>query len=656
MLEETTKYDPYTKPYAVQANVIDHLKGWIAKPGGMAVGLRLLPHLLTTGFTSSRVTPARPMEATITSGALPHTPTLAGIYRDALTIAEMLYDTSTDIVERTTIVKALDRLIEQLWHASITPELRQTIVNVCNGLADTLERWAADPCAPLPVLEEMYEWAYRAHELGTLPESRLDILLHLPQTNDAFEAYLRLTRFPARYRRDKTFEEIEREQEEWLQQAAGQIAPATVDAWLETLRRIIDEYGRTHDHLPIGRFQALIEAVIARDPSLGRAVVDRLAVHDNSLGLMLAVPLVALRKVDPEGFRMYADRWLTDGRTDLLRHIAEAMAWSMPWGTIQPDDHILVRALADLDDPVIDMAIIACLPAVGEQHGAEAVEVAKRIAGRGDQRSLAGLAAVLPTPHTRQYAGEQVIRNVPDDDYLALVRALESLDRLDYHVEWCLEHIAEIAPDAVIDFFERRMQREATAGPTFDPIPHTLPDSHLVERLHAGGHYADLLRRVRDLTLQGDQVVRWRARSLFGLLSPRRGHGSEIDDPIIVYTIASILREWIVPRDRKRLVAVARLLRDYAVTDMYLRLSRDIIAAARGDKDVEAEVMAALGTTGAQWGPLSDTFKRRADMVRQWQQDRDLYVRRFAGKVNKALLGYADEFDAATEDLLEEDL
>jgi len=41
-------------------------------------------------------------------------------------------------------------------------------------------------------------------------------------------------------------------------------------------------------------------------------------------------------------------------------------------------------------------------------------------------------------------------------------------------------------------------------------------------------------------------------------------------------------------------------------------------------------------------------------MVRQWEHDRDLYVRRCAGKLKKALLGHADQSDAATEDLLEE--
>ncbi len=328
----------------------------------------------------------------------------------------------------------------------------------------------------------------------------------------------------------------------------------------------------------------------------------------------------------------------------------------MPWGVIRPDDHDLVRALVEVDDPAIDLAVIASLPAVGEQDSAEAVELAKRIAGRGDQRSLGALASVLPTPHTRQYAGTQVIRNVPVDDYLTLVHALEGLDQLDYHVEWCLEHVAGIVPNAVIDFFEHRIVRASSAGPTVNPIPHTVADGQLVDHLQASGRYADVLRRVRDLTLQSGQMERWRARALFHLLSPRRDRAGGIDNPTIDDTIAGILREWIVSRDRERLIAVALLLREYAVTEMYLQLARDTIAAGRGDKGVEAEVMAAFGTTGAQWGPLSDTFRQRADMVRHWEQDGSLYVRLFAGKLTKMLLGHADQSDATTEDLLDETL
>ena len=277
VLEDTSTYDPYTKPYAWRATVVERLKDWIAEPNGRAVGLRLLPHLLTTGFTSSRMSPARPMEATITSGALPHTPTLVGIYRDALTIAATLYDSSADVAERTAIIKALGQLIGQLWHASVTPELRQTIADVCNGLVETFERWAMDSSVPLPALEEMYDWAHRARTLGILPESKLDALLHLPQANDTFDAYLQLMGFPMRYRRDKTFEDVEQEQEAWLQQAGGRITPATLDAWLEMVHRIIDEYGRSHDHLfIIGRIQALLEIATARDPSVGRACRFRL--------------------------------------------------------------------------------------------------------------------------------------------------------------------------------------------------------------------------------------------------------------------------------------------------------------------------------------------------------------------------------------------
>jgi len=656
MLEETSTYDPYAKLYVVQATVVEHLKEWIVEPNGRAIGLRLLPHLLTTGFTSSRVSPTRPMEARIISGALPHTPTLVGIYRDALITAETLYDTSADVAERTAIIKVFDRLIEQLWHASVTPELRRAVTDVCNSLVETFERWAIDPSVPLPAFEEMYEWAHRARTLGVLPESKLDVLLHLPQANGTFEVYLQLMGFPMRYRRDKTFKEIEQEQEAWLQQTGGQITPVTLDAWLEMLHRIIDEYGRSHDHLLIGRIQPLLEIATARDSTVGRAIVDRLAVGDDNLRPMLVVPLVALRKVSPNAFQSYADQWLADGRSEFSRHVAQALALTMPWGVIRSYDHDLACALVDIDDLAIDLAIIACLPAVGEQDGTEAVELAKRIAGRGDQRALGALTAVLPTPHTQQYAGTQVIRNIPVDDYLTLVRALEELDQLDYHVEWCLEHVADIAPDAVIDFFESRIQRANSAGPTFDPIPHTLADGHLVERLQDGGHYADLLRRVRDLTLQGSQMERWRASSLFHSLSPRRDRAGGMDDAMIDDTIVAILREWIIPPDRERLIAVARLLREYAVTDVYLQLARDTIAAARGDKEVEAEVMVALGTTGVQWGPLSDTFKQRADMVRQWEQDGNLYVRRFAGKLKKALLRHADQSDAATEDLLEENL
>lgn len=654
LLEETSTFDPFTKPYVVQATVIDHLQTWINEPGGIGVALRLLPRLLTTGFTSGRISPARPMEFTMTSGALPSSPTLTGIYRDAVEIAEALYEKTTSIAERTAIVAAFDQLLAQLWHASVTPELRQTLTDVCSDLVTLLERWAGDASVPLPVLEEMFEWAYRARQLGVLPEPRLNGLLHLPQKNATFNTYLQLMGFPARFRRDKTVEEVQQEQEAWLQQAAAQMTPVILDAWLDMVRRIVDEYSQAHDHLLIGRIQAVMEAAIARDSALGVAMVDHIVAQDDVLRPILAVPLAALRRTDPKSFQSYADRWLTEGRTDLLHHAAQALAWTMPSGGAYSDDHNLLSALVGLNDLSIDLAVVPCLPAMGEQHPVDAVRLARDITERGNPHALAVLAAILPTPHTNQYAGTQVLREVPDVDYLAIVGAMDALDDLDYHAEWCLEQVAGIDPDAVINFFERRIQRESVAGPAFHPIPHTLADSDLVERLRASGRYVEVLRRVRDLTMQGDQLARWRARELFDLLSPRRDLAVGTDEALTDESVALVLREWIKAGESEQLRAVALLLREYAVTDVYLRVARDIIVAARGSQDVESEVLAAMGTITGQMGPLGGTLRNRAEMIQVWETDSNRHVRRFASRLRRALLGHADQSDAATADLLED--
>jgi len=353
--------------YALVRSAARTMKTWVTMPGGVAVGLLLLPKVLTTSFMSSRLSPVHPMQATITSGALPYTPTLATIYHDALAIAVRLYDRATNAAERVTTVKAFDRLIEHLWHVSVTPDLRETIMNACDSLVDTLERWARDASTPCPVLEALYEWAYRACQLDVLSASRLDGVLCLPQTNKAFGVYLQLMSFPARYRRGTAVQEIEKEQHDWLRQTAEQITPATLDTWLEMLDRFIDEYSQTHDHLFIARIQALLELAIVRDPLFGDAIAHRLITQTSHGVVLVAMLLTVMRKATPNAFRACADYWCSDGRTDLLRCVAQAMAWTMPCGVIQPDDHILVRALADKNDPRIDRIITPCLPAVGEQ-------------------------------------------------------------------------------------------------------------------------------------------------------------------------------------------------------------------------------------------------------------------------------------------------
>ena len=121
---------------------------------------------------------------------------------------------------------------------------------------------------------------------------------------------------------------------------------------------------------------------------------------------------------------------------------------------------------------------------------------------------------------------KQVIRNVPDDDYLALVRALESLERLDYHVEWCLEHIADIGEERQFLFFEQRgeilsaaLERDARFHVPLQRAEIRLaavePGKHPPARAaQQGGVIADELQRAvgRRVVVDDDLVPDARAR------------------------------------------------------------------------------------------------------------------------------------------------
>lgn len=639
LLGRICTFDPFGKPYEVQAVCSERMERWARMPGGRQVVLALLPRLFTPWFESTRLAPGSHSQVVVTWGVLPAHPVLTAVYERALRLGHQLYASAASPSEQRAVVEVFTGYTDKLNSLAISgapvAERDQAMVQqMCRAIIAVLTGIMERPETSLPIMEMVYEWAHQVVRLQLLPREDLGILLDLPERILLFQTFVHLVGNPIRYTRRRKIEEVRAEQEQWLQGTAASITRDSIEGWLDIGERIVRECREAGRDMSFERIEHLFRLVAERSPQLGWHVVDEAT--GSALAPVIPAVLAGLLARDPDRFRVQVDAWLDHGDLDRHRLVAAVLART----DLQVGGLELVLRLVQAADTVVDLHLLRCLPRLGERHPDEAVSVLREIARRGDEGVLNEVAQVLPNPSTRQDAGVLSLRTVPPQAYLEIFSTFVRLSRFDDYVVWCLEEVSSLSPTFVVDFFEARI---AEGTRWVEAVP-ALPGASPLTALRGAPGYANLLRRVRDWTLRTEGNFAYHAPRLFALLS------GGIDD-----TSMEVLNEWLETGDIKRIRRVAWLIRECNGNARYMKLARLIIMAARGDEETEELVCSGIQyQDGATFGTMTQRVEGRIASLADWQVDDDPYVKGFARRAAATMREMAERVDASLGERLEE--
>ncbi|MDJ0537090.1 MAG: hypothetical protein QNJ70_32185 [Xenococcaceae cyanobacterium MO_207.B15] len=373
---------------------------------------------------------------------------------------------------------------------------------------------------------------------------------------------------------------------------------------------------------------------------LAEQLIDRVLNFDLKLKHHLGFLLAGIYSNNLEKGREYVNLWLKSDDPLLWQAIAISyrfIHWSEPE---RKEEWEVIRQLVAKKSKIIDGHIFWLINRFAPYNSQLAVELLKILANRDDENTLNRVAEAISR---RDYNNEGRIWNIDIPHLQDLQEIIDLLDKfpyLNYKAEECLARLADENPTLVIDFIERRIKAKHSKSSDKKYFrAFSSPFARVVTKIVSKPEYPDILRRVRDWTIQDDFWLGFQAPSLLKVLAPNlEGH------------LENILMEWIETGDINKLKASTKILREFNAGDKFYELSREIILRTQ-DEEILSYIERAIDTTpGVISGHMSNFYKQRLEEVLPWLEDDNFQVRRFANRVKSSLEEYIER-QVAREDL-----
>jgi hypothetical protein len=198
---------------------------------------------------------------------------------------------------------------------------------------------------------------------------------------------------------------------------------------------------------------------------------------------------------------------------------------------------------------------------------------------------------------------------------------LAALPKIEYHAEEVLSLVAQRAPEAVIDFFVRRMALDSKANQrntqAFEAIPYEF--HKLQEPLSREPRSA--VAKVRAYYDRDPYLFEYRGARLLHNIFPNSSPAFEAE-----------LLQQIGKGSDADYEFVLGILRNYRGEEFVRRLCREIVRQLAPDSPLRNHVAIALETTGVVTGEfgLAEAYERKRQEVLDWLEDPEEGVREFA--------------------------
>ncbi|MBC8448331.1 MAG: DUF4062 domain-containing protein [Chloroflexi bacterium] len=635
-LVEIAEFKP-RKPYAVQLAMLAMLTDWLAQDfaGNLDLVLALVKPMLSMQFHSAETDPIEPSKVTFRSSMLHPTEPLRRIRKQALQSLYEAYQQASTVSERLKVINVLEGVVSHFPGVAVPEETRIWLEPDCLSTACFFSEFVV-PAAKLPVLDAVSRWLWRARHWRGYEAQELDRLRAQLQDHDLYQLYRVLVGWDRLEDEEPDWEKSEQRRQEAADCYLDGLSEETFDKALHDLE-IVAAQAREAGETGTSWLNKLLTKLGEQHPDLACQLVERSLAENLALKHHLSYVIAGLRRSAPDVAMAYVEGWIATSDPVLWLAVAHSYRF-VDWETLQAREWNILRQLTMRNSLPVDHEIIWLTRQFASHKPDWAVELLKVIAARGDEGILHHVAQVLGWPNEARDGWAIEFAN--PHDYLDIVQNFERLPSLDFHVEECLDRMAQISPMYVIDFIEHRISAISerwAQDKRYDAV--SFQFSRAVGSIRSSSQYLDVLHRVCDWMLRDDL---W-----FRLETPRvlKEISGGLDD-----SLYRVLMEWVESDDHQKLWAVASILQEFNTGFSFYNLCREIIRRT-DDEKILGEIDAVIHSTpGVISGGMSNFFRQRLEEVSPWlDDDEELRVRRFAGRVVRALQRTIEREEAEEE-------
>jgi hypothetical protein len=618
------------KPYGVQLLLLDSISNWLKEDlsGNLTLSLLLIRPMLEIEFHYPEINPIKPSYFVVQQGRLGLCDDLKEIRKRSLNILFDIYEQTENLSDRLQVVQALHGATpffspDEKVSTEMENYLKSNLTEVSHFL---IEKVISN--AQLPILDNIADWLGRAKRFTLYQIDELRILQEQLQKHRSYQLY-RFLIGGCRYDDDDDdlldWRATEEKQTRKINEYIDSIS--SLDSVIQDLESIVKQIRLINEENNAFGLNTLLRILGLRRSDLAEQFIKRVLNQNLELKHHLGFVLAGMYANNLDKGREYVDSWLKSDNPLLWQAIAISYRF-VNWGHSQLDpEWEVIRRLVAKQSEMIDGHIFWLINRFAPFNSELAVELLKILATRENEHTLECVAEAISC---RDYNNEGRVWNVdvPDlQDLQAIIDPLDGLPYLNYKAEECLARLAERSPSTVVDFIERRIKAESNSSSEnkyFEAF--SSPFDRVVTKIVSKPEYLDILRRVRDWTIQDDFWLGFQAPSLLTVLAPNLdGH------------LEDILMEWIETGDINKLKASTNILRKFNAGKKFYELSREIILRTQ-DEQILAYIESAIHTTpGVITGHMSNFYKQRLDEILPWLNDDNFQIRRFAKRVKLSL-------------------
>lgn len=632
------------KSDTAQPAILNRIEGWLKEDftSNLDLSISLIKPMLSMEVNSTKIDPTRHLHILIRQGLLPQSESLRKIREQALGILYHAYSQTSNLSERLKIVKSLEGaiLLPRSTSANEVPaETWAWLKPDCKNTAQFFLK-VVIPNAELPILDAVAEWLWYAPRFSGYQLDEFEQLKQQLQNNNLYQLYKFLV--SNRLRGDSQDDQLNGQAIEQrhllaIKQYIEGLSPAIIEKAIRELEIIVEQCQSAGESSTCW-FDNLFYKLGEKKPELAQQMVEQALSKNLTIKHHLGSVIGGLYQSNLEVAWSYIKSWV-DGN-ELVLWLAVAGSYHfLDLSRFQEEEWEILHRLTTKQSSLVDRKILQLISRFVPYNPRLSVKLLKIIATSGDESVLLGVADALSWSF-KSFQNEWGMKFIASQDFLDIIQNFERLSHLNYAAEECLELLGKIEPMQVIDFIERRIKIKAEQceiGEYYEAIH--FPYSRAVESIRSSTEYPDILRRVRD----------WMLREGFWFFeTPEvlKEIAGSLSEPLY-----SILMEWVKSSKIQKVLAVAKILREFNSGQLFYRLSREIICNTN-DEIVLGSIRASIGSTpGVIFGGFSNPIRQRLEEISPWLEDKNLRVRLFARQMEellqqdlKPVLGY-EEFE-----------
>jgi hypothetical protein len=623
------------KPYAMQLTLLKKLEVWLENDftNNLELSLSLIQPMLNMEFDGTRLDPTKPRHILIQQFMLTPSEPLRQIREQALEILYQSYNQSDNLSDKLKIIKSLNGSVFLPGSISAEDFLTETLTETLAWLQPDCQKTAkfllerVIPQAELPVLDAVAEWLWYAPRFSRYQLDEFEQLKQQLKNNKLYQLYLVLV--SNRWRGDSEednfdWQAIEQRHIEGIDQYLEGLYTATIESAIYELETIVKQCKQAGENSRYLWFDLFFLKFGEKHPNLAHKLVEKAISENLSIKHHFGHVIGGLYQSDLEVAWSYVKSW-TDSDDPILWFAVAKSYHFLDWSRFQNREWEVLYDLTTKQSSPVDCQILELISRFALYNPQEAINFIKIFAASSDESVLLRVADVLCSS-VESIGDKWGLKFIHNDDFVAIIQNFDSLSRLDYAVEVCLNRLGQIAPIELLNFIEQRVVNKAKnsgVNKYYNAIH--FPYSIALKSIRSSPEYPDILRCVRD----------WMLRDGFWFYETPdvlKEVAGSLEDPLY-----SVLMEWIESGDIQKVHAVAKILQEFKSGQLFYSLCREIICRTNDKAALDSISCSISSTPGAIFGRFSTFNRRRLEEITPWLQNENIRVRSFAQQMKESL-------------------